>query len=127
MWCAMKSSVTLPLGKEMFPLGFQAPEWTIKITSVELYLRLTPATPATFGADELKWTVAGPTAAAWTGGTLSELDPAPSRAFTAFAAPPGPAGGAHPTGAPGDWTLEIWRPGIAADAMPRGNHKALRL
>jgi len=55
------------------------------------------------------------TAAHWPGGTPSELEPAPSRAFAASAAPPSPAGGPHPTGAPRDWTLEIWRPGIAGD------------
>jgi hypothetical protein len=110
-----RSSVTLPFGQEKFPLGFQAAEWSIKIARIELYLRLTPATPATFGADELTWTVTGPGGASWPGGTLTELLPAPSRAFAASAAPPGPAGGPHPTGAPGDWAVEIWRPGIAGD------------
>ena len=57
----------------------------------------------------------GARGASWPGGTLTELLPAPSRAFAASAAPPGPAGGPHPTGAPGDWAVEIWRPGIAGD------------
>ena len=55
-----RSSVTLPFGQEKFPLGFQAAEWSIKIARIELYLRLTLAMPATFGADELTWTVTGP-------------------------------------------------------------------
>jgi Tc toxin complex TcA C-terminal TcB-binding domain/Neuraminidase-like domain len=112
-----KSTVTLPLGKDMFPLGFQPPEWTIEITRVELYLKLTPVTdPDAFAADELNWTVTGPSAPQWSGGTLAGLDPPSSRAFTATARPAGAGGGAAPKGdAPGDWALEISRPGPAGD------------
>jgi len=107
-----KSTVTLPLAREMFPLGFQPPEWTIEITRVELYLKLTPVTnPDTFAADELKWTVAGPSAAQWSGATLAGLDPPSSRAFTATAKP----AVAGKSDSPGDWTLEVWRPGHAGD------------
>jgi hypothetical protein len=114
-----KSSVRLTLDRQSFPIGFQSPEWTIGIRKVELYLKLAPTTnPPTFAADELKWSVGGPSGLSWSGGKLLALDSpsGPSRAFGAEAhADPPPGGGQPKAGAPGEWTLDMWRPGIGGD------------
>ena len=71
--------------------------------------------PDTFAAEELNWAVAGPSGAQWPGAKLDGLDPASSRALAGVAKPAVGAGAGATGDSPGEWTLEIWRPGLAGD------------